>query len=211
MVMRGDIGADVQSLTSGLAAGLGLSRSRGVLVADVTPGGPADNGGLRTGDVVLSLNAKPMENARQFQVNLYQQPLNAVVKLEVERASKILTLSVVVSAVPPGPARLASLVDPGRNFVARLGILALPIDRKLSEVVRGIRRSYGILVAALAPAPTAPIGLFQAGDVIYQVGVQPVSTMQELSALLDKVQPGESVVLQIERDGKLRYLEASLN
>jgi serine protease Do len=211
VVTRGDIGIDPQTITPGLAAGLALARKHGVVLADVAPNGPADLAGLQPGDIVLALNGKPMENARQLQVNLYQQAVGSIVRLDIQRGEKILSRDVVVTDRADPTARFAAMVDARRNLVARLGIFALAIDRRLAPMLAGLRRSYGIVVAALASTPTAPAGLLEPGDVIYQLGTQPVSTLQEFGAMLDKIGPGESVVLQIERDGKLRYLEATLN
>ena len=72
-VLRGEIGVEAQTVTPGLAAALGLAHDTGVILADVLPGGPADTAGLKIGDIVLSFNGKPIENARQFHVNLYRQ------------------------------------------------------------------------------------------------------------------------------------------
>ena len=72
-VRRGDIGVRAQTLTAVLAAGLGVTRDHGVVLADVTPGGPAAQAGLRPGDVVVALDGKPMENGRQLQVGLYRR------------------------------------------------------------------------------------------------------------------------------------------
>ena len=65
-VRRGDIGVRPQTLTPVLATGLGLARDHGVVLADVLPGGPAAQAGLRPGDVVVALDGKPMENGRQL-------------------------------------------------------------------------------------------------------------------------------------------------
>ena len=82
-VRRGAIGARVQTVTPELAEGLGLAQDWGVILADVYPRGPADAAGLRVGDIVLAMDGKPMENARQFQVNLYPHGVGETVRVEV--------------------------------------------------------------------------------------------------------------------------------
>src|SRR5262245_39036308 len=72
-VRRGEIGVRAQTVTPTLAAGLGLKRDQGVVLADVAPGSPADKSGLSVGDLVLSLDGKPMENGRQFHVNHHRR------------------------------------------------------------------------------------------------------------------------------------------
>lgn len=70
-VRRGEIGVRAQTITPELAQGLGLSQDWGVVLADVHPGGPAHEAGLQVGDIVLTLDDKVIENARQLQVNLH--------------------------------------------------------------------------------------------------------------------------------------------
>ena len=69
-VHRGQIGATVETITPLLATGLKLPQDWGVLVSDVAPDGPADKSGLQPADIILSLDGKSMENARQLEVNL---------------------------------------------------------------------------------------------------------------------------------------------
>jgi serine protease Do len=211
-VLRGGIGVEAQTVTPGLAPGLGLSRDSGVILADVLPGGPADIAGLKIGDIVLSLNGKPMENARQFHVNLYRQRVSSIVTLLILRGAETLEKRVVVLVRSNSPERFASWVNEGQHLVPRLSILVLPIDASISELLAGApRRPYGILVARLAMTTNGPSGDLLPGDIIYEVNRQSVSTLQELRALVEKQQAGEPVVLQVERAGTIRYVEMRLD
>jgi serine protease Do len=205
-VRRGTIGVHAQTLDATLADGLQLARGEGVVVSDVTPGGPAAQAGLQIGDVVRRLDGKPMENGRQFQVNLYRKAVGESVRLEVEREGRAISLSVTVAERPGDTSRLAALVDPERNVVARLGILALSLDERLAALV-GARGRAGVIVASVSGEIADPrFGGFQPGDVIYAVNRRSVLDLDSLHAALQPLRYGDSIVVQVERGGRLQYL-----
>ena len=155
-VRRGEIGVVAQTITPDLAAGLGLPQSWGVLLADVDPEGPAGRAGLRIGDIVLRLDDKVTENARQFLVNLYPHAVGDAVRVEVLRGTERRTVPVAVVERPDDATRLADLVSPERNVVARLGILGLDLDESLERMLGPMRARAGVVVAATAPGGGPP-------------------------------------------------------
>jgi serine protease Do len=205
-VHRGQIGASVETVTPLLAAGLGLSQDWGVLVADVTPDGSADKSGLKPGDIVLSLDNKPMENARQLEVNLWRFPVGDKVNLEVLRGADRLTMDVPVTAQDDDPQRFADLVNPEKNLIPKLGILGVEIDRKLAPMLPDLRKQYGVVVAARAAGSEGLEVDLRPGDVIYAINNEPTSTVASLTTALGQMKTGDAVVLQVERDGQLMYV-----
>ena len=203
-VHRGQVGVRAQSITAALASGLGLARDNGVLVADVTPDGPAADGGLQIGDIVLSMDGKPMENARQFDVNVYRHAVGDTVRLSVLRAGRQLDVRVEVSERDDDPQRFADLVDPEKNQVRKLGILGIEITQKIAALLPELRKPYGVVVAArIASLPNA--AELQPGDVIHEINGAPIATIAALREVLDRQKPDTPLVLQLERDGKLMF------
>jgi len=168
-VHRSEIGVFAQSITPPLATGLRLSQDWGVLLSDVTPDGPADQAGLKIGDIVVSLNGKLMTNARQLDVNLYRYSVGQKVNLEVLRGGSKLTYAVPVTQREDDPQRFADMVDPTKNVVPKLGILGITIDRKVAELLPELRNSYGVVVAARGGDTPYTGDSLQLGDVIYSV------------------------------------------
>jgi serine protease Do len=203
-VHRGQVGIHAQSLTPELASGLGLPRDDGVLVGDVTPDGPADESGVKVGDIILALDGKPMENARQFEVDLYRRTIGDKVTLTVLRDNHQLNLKVSVTEQEDDPQRFADLVDPEKNLIKQLGILAIELGPKTADLLPELRKPYGVLVAARIAAASGGREL-QPGDVIHELNGTPVTSIAALRDAMDKRQPGSALVLQVERDGKLSY------
>jgi serine protease Do len=210
-VHRGQIGLYAQTITPGLAAGLKLPRDWGVLVADVTPDGPADTGGVKVGDIVLSVNGKRMENARQLEVNVYRYPARSKISLQLLRGDDTLTAAVEVAERANDPLRFADLVSPENNLVDRLGILVIPIDKKLAEMLPDLRNSFGLVVAAGGVRDLSTGTGLEVGDVIYSVNGSPVTTVEALRKQLDELKPGEAPVFQIERSGRLMFVAIELD
>ena len=205
-VHRGHIGMAVQTVTPALAKGLGLPQDWGVVVADVTPDGPADKAGLAVRDIILQLGGRPMEDAPQLETAIYRLKLADKVILTVLRDGQKLDYTVPVIERDDDPQRFADMVNPEDNLVARLGILGIPINEKLSQMLPDLRHEYGIVVAARSQSPPYTGGALETGDVIYEVDREPVVTVKALRSILDSVKSGESAVLQIERNGKLMYV-----
>src|SRR6185503_15853740 len=147
---------------------LQLPNETGAVVADVVPGGSASAAGIEVKDVILTLDGKVIENARQFGVNIYQKA-DQTVTLDVIRRGEKKSIRVAVLERPKDPDRLMSLVKKDQNQVPRLGILAADLDEKTLPLMPNLRKIFGaVVVGAIEGSPAAEAGLL-AGDVIYEI------------------------------------------
>ncbi len=210
-VTRGVIRVEVQTVTPVMAAGLGLAQARGVIIADMDEAGPAGQAGLQIGDVILSMDGKPVENVRQFGTNLYRHAIDAKVTLEVLRGGEKSTVSVPVVARPDDPGRFLEMADPQENLVARLDILGIDIDANVATVLSRLRVESGVLVAAMTADAAPPGDRFQPGDVIHAVDRTPIASLAALRAAVANLKDGDPVVVQIEREGSLEYVAFELD
>ena len=205
VILRGEIGIRAQTITPMLAEALELPQDWGVLVGDVTPGGPADIAGLKIGDIILKLDGKVMENGRQFQVNLYRYAIGDVVYLDLLRGQQQESVQVAVLERTKDPDRFRRMVTRERNLVPQLGILAIGLNRDLARMLPPLRRSGGVVVAALVADGPYWKSEFAMGDVIYAVNRTPVGDLPDLRKALSQLKPGDAVAVQIERGGEMLF------
>jgi Do/DeqQ family serine protease len=168
-VRRGRLGVAIQDLTPELAQALGIGVRRGVVIAQVVPGSPAEQAGLREGDVVTRVNRRAVQNAAELRNVIGLLRIGDQVTLEVIRNGEQMRVQAViaereVAAVPAGPLtpRLAG---------ATFGPIAP--DSPLHGRVEGVQ--------ALAVEPGSPAS--QSGlrpdDVVVSVNRQPVASMEQ--------------------------------
>ncbi len=209
-VRRGEIGVNAQTITPALAAGLGLNRQSGVILADVVPESPASAAGLQIGDIVLTLDGKTMENGRQFQVNLYGKAEGATVVISALRGKDTIQANVAVTERQAYQDMLTTMVTPERNLIPRLGILAIELTARLQELLGGTRFAEGIVVAARSRSGQMWEQTLQPGDIIYSLNGQNVATLEQMRSLVENARPG-TVVLQVERHGELLFITVDTN
>ncbi len=203
-VQRVEIGVSAQEITPSLAAGLGLSRGWGVVIADVSPSGPAAAAGLRSQDIIDTVDDRQVVGLPGLAAALYLHPADENLKLEVLRGGE--RISVVVPAEQRKDERydLADFIDP-RNVIDGLGVFMVDLDDRLRSPLH-TRNSSGVVVIARSPGLNTYTSDLRPGDVVYQVNQQPLESVQQLRSLLQPMRPGQPVVLQIERGSQLQYI-----
>jgi len=205
-VHRIEVKAGAQTITDSLAKGLGLARNWGVVIDDVTPGGPAEAGGLKIGDIVLRADGRAIGTLPAFTAILYLHPLDEELKLEVLRGTERKTLFIVALEMKDPMDALPDLAKSRDNLVTPLGILALTLDDQLRSVVGTLRNPSGVVVVArVADFMNSTTGL-ETGDVIHSVNQTSIDSLASLRAALRQIKPRDPVVLQVERGGGLQWL-----
>ncbi len=206
-VHRGEIGVYLHTITPELAEGLHLPVEEGVILEDVVPDSSADKAGLKVGDIVTTVGGKPVDDLRQFALDLYSYKVGENIDVGLLRDGKVQNVPVKVTEKSDDPERFADMVTGPDNLVNRLGILGLTINDSLREMIGDdLRIKTGVLVAARTPTSTLLGEGPQPGDVIHSVNGATVKNIDQLRNDLRGLKPGAPIVLQIERDGLLSYL-----
>jgi serine protease Do len=210
-VKRSAIGVNVQTINPLLAEGLDIAQHWGVIVSDVYPGGPAFAAGLKPGDIILTLDNKIMENARQFNVNLYGKSEGEKVKLEVLRGIKRLTIYAQVYEIRDGSSFFMNMADVEKNLVPELGILALELNEELLSILPSVRSKNGVLVGALVGEVNSWEGDLRTGDIIVAVNKVPIYNFDSLRDYTTTMGSGHICAVHIEREGQFRYVTLEIN
>jgi serine protease Do len=203
---QGAIGVNLQTVTPSLARGLSLTQDAGVIISDLMPGGPAALAGLDIGDIIVSVDDRPIDSLPLMAFYLYTRHAGDQLHVGFLRGERHLTVDVEVAERPEALDRIIDRVDPDASLVRQLGILGLSIDEDLSTMIGTLRIPSGVMVAARAEGFSGAGVSLAAGDVIHAINGVPVSTLQELRAALDGLKPHSAVVLQVERDALLTFL-----
>jgi serine protease Do len=202
-VTRGSIGVRFQEELSTNAITLKeLGATNGVEIEDVEPGSPAEKAGLKGGDVITSLNGKPIKTGNDLVNPIAQAPIGSKMKLGYvrDRAQKETTIAVEdrtrVFATAAG--RMAD--QPSEATPAEFG---LRVDSLTSERAArvGMEGQTGVLVTDVEPASFADDLGFGRGDVIGEVNRQTVNSVDEYHRAVGHLKAGDNVVFKVFRRG----------
>jgi serine protease Do len=103
-VSRGRIGVRVMTMTAALAESFSLDRPRGVMVAAVEPGQPAEKAGIRPGDIILSVGGRPAENEVTLPSMVAAIRPGTKTELEIWSDRKLRKVTVTVAGMTEGEA-----------------------------------------------------------------------------------------------------------
>jgi serine protease Do len=207
---RQEIGISIQTVTPQMASALGLPQPWGVIVSDTQPGGPAEKSGMQPGDVLVSVDGQPAENVPTVSYYFLLRDSGEKVHIEFLRGKDKMAADVPILEEKHDIDGVLALATPDKNLVSEIGVLGVEIDKRLAPLVGQLRHPYGIIIAARTSGAAHDIPLVP-GDVVLAINNLPTMTLDGLRTALKKLAPGDPVVLQVERDGKLMYLAFTLD
>jgi serine protease Do len=213
-VRRGYLGVNIQPLTADIAAGLGLPKDRGEIVASVEPNGPASRAGIRQGDVIVRVNGQEVTVENTLSYIVANTPIGRSVPIELIRNGRRQTITVTTAERPSETALNANRDDetettpnatpPAGEQAARQS-LGITLSELTPEVRRQLRLAddvRGVVIASLNPNSDAARQGLQRGDIIVSINQQPTATVAAAAGVVDAARrAGRDTVLLLFQRG----------
>jgi serine protease Do len=193
-VTRGWLGVSIQSITPDLSNALKLEESKGALVAEVVPGGPAEKAGIKAGDVIVSFDGKPVHDSHDLPAMVAATKIGSEVPVGVMRNGKSVRLSAVIAKLESGESNIEGSKRPAQ------GKWGLQLQELNPETARhlGLKDAHGVLVAGVQPGSPAYNASIQPGDVIVEVNREAVKSVNDLKEKISKA--GDSSLLLLVKN-----------
>lgn len=197
-VTRGWIGVQIQPVTADIADSLGLKQARGALVAEPQEGSPAAKAGIKSGDVIVSLNGESVSDARALARRISSMAPGTSVKIGIIRDGKDQDLSLTLGELPKERVARAETGDHGNqgSDLAHLGLSLAPAAN-----VSGAG-DQGVVVTEVDPDGAAASHGFKTGDVILDVGGRSVNAPADVRRALSqaKSEGKRTVLMRVKSD-----------
>jgi serine protease Do len=209
-VQRGWLGVSIQNVTPEIAAAIGMTDEHGALVSEVVANSPSD-GVLKTGDVIVGFDGKPVESSRELPKLVAAAAPDAEVKLDVLRQGKEEQLSLKLGKFDDQ--RMASN-DQGNQPQAsaasdKLGATLEAITPTAREQLGLDNDVSGVVITSLDGNGRAADAGLEVGDVILQVGDTSVSNPRDVDQAIASAK-SDAILMQIERQGAKIFVGVKL-
>ena len=204
-VIRGWIGVTIQKITPELKDKLNLPDEKGALVSDVASGGPADESGIKRGDVIVSFDDKPIKENRELPYIVASTPVGKTVFVEVVRNREKMKAEVRVGELNAAEEDVQQMPKGEHNF----GMTLQEITPELAQQYDLTETSGLIIVNVDSNSPAAEAD-FRSGDIILEVDQMPVKTIAAFNRKILQYKKGNTILFLINRDGSTLFLTLTI-
>ena len=202
-VVRGWVGLMPADITPARLRQLGVTQEGGVLVQSVDDESPAAKAGIKTDDIILRVNGRPLTKESSFRAAMAVTPPGSKATFDVLRAGKPQTVTVEVGE------RNASLAASlGGIYVDRFGGIVRTVDNSVrKELGRGMNRISGVIVLSTDPDGRAASTGFEERDLIVAVDGEPIKSAEEFKKRLEAADLKEGVRLDVIRQRMRGFID----
>ena len=202
-VSRGYVGVMLRDVDPDLQRSLGLTSSAGALVQDITPGSPGERAGVRTYDLIVAVDGKPVEGNDALIQLIASHPPGTTTTLQILRDGRALSLPVKLAERPLRRRALAALVpeqpQPSSESGPLLGMSVRQIDRGFESRFKLPEGTRGVIVSRVEPMGPAFDADIARGHVVLEINRQAVQTLDDYRRLTSSARPGDILTLYLYR------------
>lgn len=202
-VERGWLGGLIQNLTRDLAESFGYTGRDGVLIGDVTDGGPAHKAGLKPGDIVIRFDGKLMKNASQLRNSVAATHPDSEVELEIFRDGRKQTLKVRIGLLDD---KVVLSEDANRSTSTDPGLSVQTLTPELARQLGYDNDQSGVAVTEVAPGGLAAQAGLRPGMIIVSVNGTETEDVHRFHEVLADVDLTKGLRLHVKADGLSRFL-----
>jgi serine protease Do len=202
-VVRGYIGIMIQEVTPELAKAFHVAENQGALVASVEPNSPGAKAGLQRGDVIETLNGKPVNSPNDLRLQIAEMMPGTTVHLQINSDGQTHEVTLTLGEAPSGK-NAENNGGAGETSPMR-GVQVQSLTPDIRQQLGLNSEVKGVVVTQVPPDSPAEDAGLQRGDVIEQINRQPVNSVSDYQRLLNQAGK-QSLVLLIDRGGNTAFL-----
>jgi serine protease Do len=213
-IERGYIGVSIKDVDSKEAKGLGLDKAKGVLIQNVIKGGAGEDAGLKTGDVIFTVDGKEVNAANELQTIIGSKRPGEIASLKVFREGK--TIDVQVKLKPKTDNIQSGVENQGlkkeetESNLKKFESIGLIVSDLTDAVKKQNEVEYGVVVKDVAHFSEAFNRGLRSGYVIIEADKQKITGISELESIINKKNKGDIIVLKVvsqQKDIRLIAIE----
>ncbi len=201
-VTRGYLGVNIQTITPDLAKALSIDDRAGALVADVTSGSPADEGGIKRGDIITAFNGNAVSDSHDLPTMVAATPVGDEAAVTVLRDGKTRQFSVKVGQLPSEQAKHGKAAQPAKG---KWGLQLYDLSPQIAQQYR-LQADQGVVVVGVQPGSPADDAGIRQGDVIVEMNRQVVKTVDELKQNMAESKNQDQMLLLVQRQNGKFYV-----
>ncbi|WP_274427151.1 DegQ family serine endoprotease [Chelativorans sp. YIM 93263] len=191
------VGASFDRVTPNIAEALGMERPMGALVTDVAAGSPAEEAGLRSADVVVAVDGRPVETPEALEYRIATRNIGEIAEIEVLRNDERQRLKLAIQRAPEGDGRKVEVGGRGPFAGAHVAALSPALAQRLRVSAEG---ESIVIVDVERNSPAARIGL-RPGDIVRELNGEEMTSVDRMKEVAES--DTRWWRFTIERDGRI--------
>jgi len=195
-VTRGWLGVTIQDLKGDLAEYYGVDGTSGVMVVDVVPGDPADKGGVKPQDIIMTVNGQKIASSRDLTNLAAGLAVGDTAEVTILRDGTPKTLAIKIGKRPLTMA--AASPNQPRQKDSQYGFEVTEVTPEIARRFN-IKEPAGVIVVGVAPNSKADAAGVKQGDLIIEVNRKNVDSVKDFKNLISQYQDGDGISLLVER------------